>query len=157
MTEHLVKMVQWLKFPFISKIHVDFQTQLMETTNWIPMINEISWYADVLIREFHDEQSLVPRGLVTIVMHSLPELYQPVLQMIAAVEQASAAMGGSTSKWMKPQNLMSFFIREHSVALSTQTIVTNRESAFAVHGKKPKQGKAMSPGLLLVIENISIC
>jgi hypothetical protein len=77
----------------------------------------------------------------TIVMHSLPESYRPALQTITAAEQASAAMGGSTSKRMKPEDLMSFFIEEAQHRVIDADRSKNGESALAVHGKKPKRGK----------------
>jgi len=35
------------EIPFYIKIHVGFQTQLMETTNKNPTVNKIDWYADI--------------------------------------------------------------------------------------------------------------
>jgi hypothetical protein len=57
-------------------------------------------------------------------------------------EQTSATMGGSTSKQMKPEDLMSFFIEEAQHRVIDADCSKNGESALAVHGKKPKQGKA---------------
>ena len=48
----------------------------------------------------------------TIIMSSLPESYCPLLQTITAAECTSAVLGTTSSKWMKPDNLISFFIEE---------------------------------------------
>ena len=77
----------------------------------------------------------------TIVMHSLPESYRLALQTITAAEQASAAMGGSTSKKMKPEELMIFFIEEAQYHIINAEHSKNGDSALAVHGKKGKKGK----------------
>ena len=77
----------------------------------------------------------------TIVMHSLPESYRPALQTITAAEQASAAMGGSTTKKMKPEDLMNFFIEEAQHRVINAERSKNGDSALAAHGKKGKKGK----------------
>jgi len=74
-------------------------------------------------------------------MHSLPESYRLALQTITAAEQASAAMGGSTSKKMKPEDLMNFFIEEAQHHVMNAEHSKNGDSALAVHGKKGKKGK----------------
>jgi len=37
------------EFPFISKIHVGFGTQLMKTTKFIPTVINEKWYMDKII------------------------------------------------------------------------------------------------------------
>ena len=48
----------------------------------------------------------------TIIMSSLPESYRLSLQTIMAAEHTSAVLGMTSSKWMKPDDLISFFIEE---------------------------------------------
>ena len=48
----------------------------------------------------------------TIIMLSLPESYRPSLQTITAAEHTSAVLGTTSSKRMKPDDLISFFIEE---------------------------------------------
>jgi hypothetical protein len=74
-------------------------------------------------------------------MHSLPESYRPALQTITTAEQASATMGGSTTKKMKPEDLMNFFIKEAQHRVINAEHSKNGDSALAVHGKKGKKGK----------------
>ena len=48
----------------------------------------------------------------TIIMSSLPESYRPSLQIITAAERTSAVLGTTSSKRMKADDLISFFIEE---------------------------------------------
>jgi hypothetical protein len=73
-------------------------------------------------------------------MHSLPKSYRLALQTITT-KQASAAMGGSTTKKIKPEDLMNFFIEEAQHHIINAEHSKNGDSALAVHGKKGKRGK----------------
>ena len=48
----------------------------------------------------------------TIIMLSLPESYRPSLQTITAAKRTSAVLGTTSSKRMKADDLISFFIEE---------------------------------------------
>jgi hypothetical protein len=50
-------------------------------------------------------------------------------------------MGGSTSKKMKPEDLMNFFIEEAQHRIINTERSKNGDSALAAHGKKGKKGK----------------
>ena len=74
------------------------------------------------------------------IMSSLPESYRPTLQTITAAEKASALTGGSTSKKMKPSDLIAFLIEEaqHRVINEERK---NPEQALAAHAKKKGKGQ----------------
>ena len=76
-----------------------------------------------------------------IIMSSLPDSYRPTLQTIMAAERASAALGASSSKKMKPDDLIAFLTEEaqHRVLNDERTKTT--ESALAAHGRRQKKGK----------------
>ena len=48
----------------------------------------------------------------TIIMSLLPESYRPTLQTITAAERASTLLGTSSSRAMKPDNLITFIMEE---------------------------------------------
>ena len=78
----------------------------------------------------------------TIIMSSLPESYHLSLQTIMAAKHTSAVLGMTSSKWMKADDLISFFIEgaQHWVINDEHT--RNAESALAAHGKNPKKVKS---------------
>ena len=74
-------------------------------------------------------------------MLSLPESHCPSLQTIAAAEHTGAVLGTTSSKWMKADDLISFFIEEAQHQVINDECTKNTESALAAHGKNPKKGK----------------
>ena len=78
----------------------------------------------------------------TIIMLSLPESYRPSLQTITAAERTSAVLGTTSSKQMKPDDLISFFIEEAQHQVINDECTKNAESALAAHGKNPKKGRS---------------
>jgi len=77
----------------------------------------------------------------TIIMLSLPESYWPTLQTITAAERTSAGLGTSSSKKMKADDLIAFFIEEAQHCAINDERTKSAESALAAHGKKGKKGK----------------
>ena len=73
----------------LTELKQHFQLMLQRHENLMKMGSEIS-----------DTQ------LNTIIMSSLLDSYHPTLQTITAAERASTLMGGSTTKKMKPSNLI---------------------------------------------------
>jgi hypothetical protein len=57
------------------------------------------------------------------------------------MEQASTAMGESTTKKMKPKDVMKFFIEEAQYHVINAECSKNGDSVLAVHGKNGKRGK----------------
>ena len=85
--------------------------------------------------------NLITMGLVlsnssycTIIMHSLPESYCLALQTITAAEWAGAVSGALTSRKIKPDNLMNFFIEEAQHHVINSKCSRNGDSMLAVHG-----------------------
>ena len=95
----------------------------------------------------------------TIIMSSLPESYHPSLQTITVAEHTSAVLGTTSSKRMKADNLISFFIEESKHRVINDECTKYAESALAAHRKKPKiekfcEGKTSEkPGLSVTCEN----
>ena len=95
----------------------------------------------------------------TIIMSSLPESYHPPLQTIMAAEHTSAVLGTTSSKKMKADDLISFFIEEAKHQVINDERTKYAESALAAHGKKPKKEKfhkgktSEKPGLSVTCEN----
>jgi hypothetical protein len=73
-----------------------------------------------------------------IIMSSLPNSYQPTLQMITAAERASKLSGGQ-SQQIKPDDLIAFIIKEAQHCVISNKHSKNAESALAAHGKKGKE------------------
>lgn len=71
-------------------------------------------------------------------MSSLPNSYQPTLQMITAAERASKLSGGQ-SQQIKPDDLIAFIIKEAQHCVISNKHSKNAESALAAHGKKGKE------------------
>jgi hypothetical protein len=61
--------------------------------------------------------------------------------MITVTEQASAAMGGSSTNRMKLGDLMNFFIEEAQHHVINAERSKNGDSALMAHGKKGWQGR----------------
>ena len=80
----------------------------------------------------------------TIIMSSLPELYRPTLQMITAVEWASTLLGTSSSRAMKPDDLITFITEEVQHRVINDECTKNAESALAALGKKQRTRKHRS-------------
>ena len=77
----------------------------------------------------------------TIIMLSLPESYHPSLKTIMAAKCTSAVLGMSSSKQMKADDLIFFFIEEAQHQVINDEYTKNAESTLAAHGKNPKKGK----------------
>ena len=77
----------------------------------------------------------------TIIMSSLPESYQPTLQTITAAERASTLLGTSSSRAMKPDDLITFITEEAQHRIINDECTKNAESALAALGKKQRTGK----------------
>ena len=80
----------------------------------------------------------------TIIMSSLPESYWPTLQTITAVEHASTLLGTSSSRAMKPDNLITFIMEEAQHRIINDECTKNVESALAALGKKQRTRKQHS-------------
>ena len=80
----------------------------------------------------------------TIIMTSLPELYRPTLQTITAAEQASTLLSTSSSRAMKPDDLITFITEEAQHRVINDECTKNVESALAALGKKQRTGKHCS-------------
>ena len=74
-------------------------------------------------------------------MSSLPESYRPTLQMITAAEQASTLLGTSSSRAMKPDDLITFITEEAQYRIINDEHTKNTESALAALGKKQRTRK----------------
>ena len=75
-------------------------------------------------------------------MSSLPESYCLSLQAMMAAEHTSTVLGTMSSKRMKADDLISFFIEEAQHQVINDKHTRNAESALAAHGKNPKKGKS---------------
>ena len=80
----------------------------------------------------------------TIIMSSLPESYQPTLQTITAAEQASTLLGTSSSRAMKPDDLITFITEEVQHRIINDECTKNAEPTLAALGKKQRTGKHRS-------------
>ena len=80
----------------------------------------------------------------TTIMSSLLESYQPTLQTITAAERASTLLGTSSSRAMKPDDLITFITEEAQHHVINDEHTKNVESALAVLGKKQRTGKHCS-------------
>ena len=76
-----------------------------------------------------------------IIMSSLPELYRPTLQTITAVEHASTLLGTSSSRAMKPDDLITFITEEAQHHVINDKRTKNMESTLATLSKKQRTGK----------------
>ena len=77
----------------------------------------------------------------TIIMSSLLELYRPTLQTITAVERASTLLGTSSSRAMKPDDLITFITEEAQHCVINDERTKNAESALTALSKKQRTGK----------------
>ena len=75
----------------------------------------------------------------TIIMSSLPESYRPTLQTITAAEWASTLLGTSSSRAMKPDDLITFITEEAQHCVINDERTKNAESALAAFGKKHRE------------------
>ena len=76
-----------------------------------------------------------------IIMSSLPESYQPTLQMITAAKRTSGLGGGKTLS-MKHDDLIAFILEEAQHRVINDECTKTAETALAAHTKKGKQNKA---------------
>ena len=77
----------------------------------------------------------------TIIMSSLPESYRPTLQTITAAEHASTLLGTSSSRAMKPNDLITFIMEEAQHRIINDKCTKNAESTLAALGKKQRTRK----------------
>ena len=80
----------------------------------------------------------------TIIMLLLLESYWPTLQTITAVEHVSTLLGTSSSRAMKPDNLITFITGEAQHHVINDERTKNMESTLAALGKKQRTGKQCS-------------
>ena len=80
----------------------------------------------------------------TIIMSLLPESYWPTLQTITAAEWASTLLGTSSSRAMKPNDLITFITEEAQHRIINDECTKNAESMLAALGKKQRTGKHCS-------------
>ena len=74
-------------------------------------------------------------------MSSLPESYRPTLQTITAAEQASTLLGMSSSRAMKPDDLITFITEEAQHRVINDECTKNAESVLAALSKKQRTRK----------------
>ena len=79
-----------------------------------------------------------------ITMSSLLESYQPTLQTITAAERTSTLLGTSSSRVMKPNNLITFIMEEVQHHIINDECTKNVESVLAALSKKQRTGKHCS-------------
>ena len=77
----------------------------------------------------------------TVIMSSLPESYQPTLQTITAAERTSTLLGTSSSRVMKPNDLITFITEEAQHRIINDEDTKNMESALAALSKKQRTRK----------------
>ena len=80
----------------------------------------------------------------TIIMSSLLESYQPTLQTITAVEWASTLLGTSSSRAMKPNDLITFITEEAQHRVINDKHIKKAESVLAALSKKQRTRKHRS-------------
>ena len=73
-----------------------------------------------------------------ITMSLLPESYQPTLQTITAAEHASTLLGTLSSRVMKPNDLITFIMKEAQHHIINDECTKNMESVLAALGKKQR-------------------
>ena len=79
-----------------------------------------------------------------VIMSSLLELYQPTLQTITAAECTSTLLGTSSSRAMKPDDLITFITEEAQHHIINDECTKIMESALAALSKKQRTGKQHS-------------
>ena len=80
----------------------------------------------------------------TIIMSSLLESYQPTLQTITAAEWASTLLGTSSSRAMKPNDLITFITEEAQHRVINDKRIKKAESVLAALSKKQRTRKHRS-------------
>ena len=111
----------------LSELKQHFQLMLQRQENLLKMGSEIS-----------------DTRFNTMIMSSLPESYRPTLQTITAAERASSLTGGTSSKRMKPSDLIAFLIEEAQHRVINDERTKDSELALAAHAKRT--GKSKSKG-----------
>ena len=74
-------------------------------------------------------------------MSPLPELYRPTLQTITAVEHMSTLLGTSSSRVMKPDDLITFITEQAQHCVINDECTKNTESTLTALSKKQRTGK----------------
>ena len=77
----------------------------------------------------------------TIIMSLLLESYRPTLQTITAVECASTLLGTSSSRAMKPDNLITFIMEEAQHRVINDKCTKDAESTLTALSKKQRTRK----------------
>ena len=80
----------------------------------------------------------------TIIMLLLPESYQPTPQTITAVEHMSTLLGTSSSRVMKPDDLITFIMEEAQYCIINNEHTKNMESVLTALSKKQRTRKQHS-------------
>ena len=147
---------------------LDAEDQLtsMKLTDNTDLKTHLSELRDHCQLMMHQHDNLLKMGSTlsnsrfnTIIMLSLPESYCPSLQTIMAAKHTSAVLGTMSSKRMKADDLISFFIEEAKHRVINDEHTKYAESTLAAHGKKPKKEKfcegktSEKPGLSVTCEN----
>ena len=111
----------------LSDLKQHFQLMLQRHENLMKMGSEIS-----------------ETRLNTMIMSSLPESYRPTLQTITASEQANAltSPGSSMQRRMKPNDLITFLIKEAQHRVINNKRMQNSDQSLAAHAKRKGKGKA---------------
>ena len=110
--------------PHPSKLKEHFQLMMHQNNNLLKMGSALS-------NSYYN----------TIIMLSLHESYHPSLQTIMAAKHTSAVLGMTSSKQMKADDLISFFIEEAQHQVINDEHTKSTESTLAAHRKNPKKGK----------------
>ena len=109
----------------LNELKQHFQTMLQRHENLMKMGSQIS-----------------DTRLNTMIMSSLPESYRPTLQTITAAERASTLTGGTTSKKMKPSDLIAFLIEEAQHRVINDERNKGSDQALAAQSKRKGKGKS---------------
>ena len=80
----------------------------------------------------------------TIIMSLLPESYRPTFQTITAAEHVSTLLGTSSSRAMKPNNLINFITEEAQHRIINDKHTKNMESTLTALSKKQRTRKQCS-------------
>ena len=75
-----------------------------------------------------------------IIMLLLPEVYQPTLQTTTVAKHASTLLGMSSSREMKPDNLITFVTEEAQHHIINNEHTKNQESELTALSKKQRTG-----------------
>ena len=119
--------------------------KLSENDNPKAHLNELRQHFQLMLQHCDNLTKMGPTVSNThfniIIMSSLLDSYRPTLQMIMAAECTSAALGASSSKKMKPDDLIAFLTEEAQHRVINDERTKTAESALAAHRRRQKRGK----------------